>query len=333
MIISIIIGNVVRFSLIILRRSIFDEKSEVTKPSPQTSGNVQVATTSLHSSLPKSQTSAVLTFLKGRLKSYKFKWPNGYTKVPGLAAIMRLVIISMMGLLVLFPLASLLHYKEIETINKQKRDEYVVQFQKDAELSLLARTSLLKREIKLIEDDLAKNSSFYQEGGLAKEKKDALTRLNTLLNKEIQSHQNEQQEVLEHFMQEIEGKFFLSLTFKSVTRMPFFSICILLIGTLLLLSHLILFRLKSKIGNTYSKRSTDHYRYIIDHEYAKTTKEGYAYLKSKYNYEPMGYQKNVHWENPPYNTILHHPFSEKKRIDKDTFMKSFETQPQIEVEK
>jgi hypothetical protein len=227
--------------------------------------------------------------------------------------------------LVLFPLACLLHLSAIDSLNNAKREEYVKDFEENSIRSLSTKTILIKKEIESIEADLLANSTVYQEDGLIKEKRAAINRLNALLVKETAEHNRSQEEQLLHYREEIEDKYFLVLSFKAVTRMPFFVFSFFIIAFLLFIPHFMLYKLKIKSGSTYSKFSTDYYREIIDNEFKQTTAEGYKFLDTKFGYNPKGYSKYVYWENPPYCTIPHKPFADRKPVGLDTYLKSFET--------
>lgn len=324
---ALIIGSVVRFSLIILRRSIFDEPKAASpkKPSAPLVENTPVV--KADSLFLKTKTRILQPFKKIPLKLRL----GSNTAVPGLAGLIRLVIITVMGLIVLFPLSCLLHKSAIEKLNEDKRQYYISQFEADGEQTLMVKTGLLQREITLIEADLSRNINIYQEGGLLTEKRSAIARLKELMNVEIANHNIEYSSQLERYKTDIKEKYFLSLSFTAVTGLPFFYFALVLIGFLLFMPHLLLYRLKTKSGSTYSSLSTDHYRVIIKRQYEKTTQEGYAHLKSKFGYDPQGYYdpqglKNVYWANLPYCTVPNKPFADRKPITKEVLLKSFETE-------
>jgi hypothetical protein len=322
LLLALIIGSVVRFSLIILRRSIFDE--------PKAAAPQQKSPDPVAEEKPVSKEDSfilkTITRILQPFKKIQFKWRPGSNKaVPGLAALIRLVIITVMGLIVLFPLSCLLHQSTIEELNEIKRQYYVDQFEADGRQTLLVKTNLLQKEITAIEAELKKNKDIYQEGGLLTEKRSAIARLKVLMNVEIANHNLEYSSQLERYKTDIKEKYFLSLSFTAVTGLPFFYFALVLIGFLLFMPHLILFRLKSKPGLTYSTLSTDRYRTIIDQQYAKTNREGYSLLKEKFGYDPQGYDKHVYWANPPYCTVPNKPFADRKAISQEVFLKSFET--------
>ena len=305
--------------MIILRRSLFDVTKVKQKNTTVVNQKTEVSQTPVPTAGAKK-----LSKLTSLFKKVKFKWPTGNTKVPGFAGLIRLVIITVMGLLVLFPLASLLHLSAIDELNEQKRAYYVQEFEKDANTALVNSLSLLNKEKSLIEEDLIRNAAIYQTDGLQKEKKLAIARIDSLIAVEKASHDERYAIQYEHFLEELEGKYFIALSFNAVIKMPFFYVALILIFFLLTYPHLLLYRLKTNSTYAYSSLSTDHYRKIIDSSYKQTTDEGYAYLKEKFGYDARGYDKDVYWENPPYNTTPHQPFAERTKVKKEVILQSLE---------
>jgi hypothetical protein len=318
LLVALIIGSIVRFSMIILRRSIFDEikvKQQITIPVTQTEVNVAAPTTPSLSKFSK---------IKQIFRKLKFNWPTSHSKVPGFAGLIRLVIMTMMGLLVLFPLATLLHKSSIDELNDQKRVFYKQEFEKDANVALVNSLSLLNKEKSLIEEDLIKNADIYQTDGLLREKRQATARIDSLIVAEKASHEERYAIQYHHFLEELEGQYFIALSFKAVVKMPFFYVALIIIVFLLTYPHLLLYRLKTNKSYSYSSLSTEYYKKNIDSSYKQTTAEGYALLKKKFGYDRKGYDKDVYWENPPYNTTPHQPFAERKRVTKEILLQSFE---------
>jgi hypothetical protein len=312
--------------MIILRRSIFDALKANQQATTLTKQAAQVPVTNQAASpaAPAQPAAAKSAGFRKMLGKFKFKWPGAQSKVPGFAGFIRLVIMTVMGLLVLFPLATLLHKSAIEELNGAKRQYYLQEFEKDGQMALANSLTLLNREKAANEADLIKNAGIYQADGLVREKKLAIARIDSLIVVEKADHAERYALQLEHFKEELEGQYFLSLTFRSVVTMPLFPIALALIAFLLVYPHFLLYRLKTNQSFLYSTLSTKHYREIIDMEYKATTTTGYAHLEQKFGYKPKGYHKDVYWENPPYNTEPHKPFAERKPITKEKFLESFE---------
>ena len=128
--VALIIGSIVRFSMIILRRSIFDE----IKVKENAATIIAKQPEATNSSVPVPPVKR-FSKLKSLFRKLKFNWPTSHSKVPGFAGLIRLVIMTMMGLLVLFPLATLLHKSSIDELNDHKRAFYKQEFEKDANVA------------------------------------------------------------------------------------------------------------------------------------------------------------------------------------------------------
>ena len=317
--VALIIGSIVRFSMIILRRSIFDE----IKVKENAATIVAKQPEATNSSVPVPPVKR-FSKLRSVFRKLKFNWPTSHSKVPGFAGLIRLVIMTMMGLLVLFPLATLLHKSSIDELNDQKRAFYKQEFEKDANVALVNSLSLLNKEKSLIEEDLIKNAGIYQSDGLVREKRQAIARIDSLIVAEKASHEERYAIQYDHFLEELEGQYFIALSFTSVIKMPFFYLALVIILFLLTYPHLLLYRLKTNHTYVYSTESTTYYKTIIDEAYRAREKEGYEYLEKEFGYKRKGYHQDVYWANPPYNTIPHHPFVERKEIKKEILLQSFE---------
>ncbi len=341
-----IVGNVVRFSLIILRKSIFDPEppKKVASKNPATvSAGAATILPSQHATIaPVKDTKAVQSspvtksklnvglnnmLTKGKtflMKRVTISLPKSDAAVPGLAGLIRLVIMFVLGLLVVFPFACLLHYKTIKTLNESKRDAYIQEYIEDEGKSFNAQTALIKKSILSLEEDLKANVAIYQEDGLLKEKKQELDRLNNELSTMTETNQVEFEQNLSNYRDKISDRYFIVLSFNAVTKYPFFIVALGLVICFLIMPHLLLYRLKTNTKFQYSKLSTDFYKSKIDEEYHKTNKWTIKYLKEHFSYDTQGFHKNIYWENPPYCTIKKEVFSKKKLISKEEFLKTFD---------
>lgn len=340
-----IVGNVVRFSLIILRKSIFDpeppkkvaSKNPASVPDaatilpspPATVTPVKDANALQTASVTKSKLNVGLNNILTKGKAFLMKrvtisLPKSDAAVPGLAGLIRLVIMSVLGLLVVFPFACLLHYKTIETLNETKRDAYIQEYIEDEGKSFSAQTALIKKSILAIENDLKANAGIYQEDGLLKEKREELARLNNELATITEITQVEFEQNLSKYRDQISDRYFIVLSFNAVTKYRFFIIAVGLVLCFLVMPHLFLYRLKTNPKFLYSKLSTDFYKGKIDQEYNETNNWIIKYLKEHFSYEPQGFHKNIYWENPPYCTIKKEVFSKRKIISNEDFLKTFD---------
>jgi roadblock/LC7 domain-containing protein len=254
------------------------------------------------------------------MKRVTISLPKSDAAVPGLAGIIRLVIMGVLGLLVIFPFACLLHYKSIESLNQSKRDAYIQEYIEDAGKSFNAQTALIKKSILEIENQLKANVGIYQEDGLLKEKKQELVRLNHELASMTAANQVEFEQNLSKYRDQISERYFIVLSFNAVTKYSFFIVAFALVLCFLVMPHLFLYRLKTNPKFLYSKLSTDFYKGKIDHEYHETNNWIVKYLKEQFDYEPQGFHKNIYWENPPYCTIRKEIFAKRTIISSEEFL-------------
>jgi hypothetical protein len=338
LVVSFIIASVLRFSLIILRRSLFDVEAFIEPQNDRgkpISPDGQTANTSTSDQRrPKPASTPNPVFRHGpyltRLKSYarhrwqsltRFELPKGSDKVPGLKALIRVLIMAVVCLLVAFPLACLFHYQAIEDVNAAMRETYYARFREEGARTLQARTKSLRIRIAQLEADLLQHAHTYRSDGLLQDKRRELALARTTLQQDEQEIQASFDLLSERYRARLEGSRFLVLSFRSVSGMPFFIPILFVIVLLVVLPHAILTWLKTWGGFVYSRASTTHYKQIIDSAYRETEAAGYARLASVYGYVPDEVSKqNLYWENPPYNTIPRRYYVPRHPMTREQFL-------------
>lgn len=311
--IAFIIASVVRFSLIILRRSIFDFQS-----------NEQLIST-------KDQ---VITKSKWQLP--KIKWRDfinklnsignlqSNTKIRGLDILLKFIIISMMGILVTLPLACFFHLNTIEEINRQQAHNYINNYEVELKSKFEKRITDINIEIDKIDKELEYYNDTNLQDGLYTDKKNEISRLKIKIAEEQEDFNVNFANQLSRFKQQMINRHFVVLSFKSVIKLPGFYLALIIVAIFLIIPHLLLYQLKKGDNYFYATMSTSFYRGIIDQEFKKTEQEGYTYLLNKYNYNPEQFKKNVYWENPPYNTIPRKIFTPRSVVNYEEFDSSLE---------
>jgi hypothetical protein len=328
---AFVIGSVIRISLVILRRSIF-ELEWLVGPSRNRLGIVLIPPTYPGSGIiqtpaggePQGNPQSLKVGLLSRLKSIFAQWrllrdKRGERILPGFGAAVRLTMLIMMGLLVLFPLVCLVHYDRIEEVNAQRRTIVMQEYESNMNSSLKDASDRLRNRMKRVEDEISALSSRFGDIGLLNEKRRELQGLIVLLQAEELESSRERVERIELFRKKVSESRFVVHSFYAVVLMPSFKPLAILVFLLLAAPHLILFWLKKWVLFTYAKESSDFYTAIIEEEYKLTESEGYAELKSQYGYEPGEQRRNSRWENPPFNTIRRKWFSDRERIGQKEF--------------
>ena len=339
-----IIGTIIRFSLVIMRRSIFDSeqtKPEVAEISDQNStkiddskitanavsGNIAVATDLQKSTEIKSKRFQFLDSAKQKIKnvfsnSLVKKFFNNNSMIPGLAGLIRITIMSVLGLLILFPLVALVHFDKVKSLNEIKREEYINKFIKDQESIFLNESALTLKSIKNIQNSIEENKGTDQDDVFLKYKTIELKGLKQKLNDLTGKHDEEFSLDVEAYRNDVSKRYFIVHTFNEIMKYPLFVFIMFLVAWLLIAPHLILNRLKSKDEYVYSILSTEFYRSIIDTEYNSTLEFTNTYLKDRFSYNNEKFQKDLLWENPPYRTIKNKRHNKRKVISKSEFIKS-----------
>jgi len=325
-ILALIISTIVRFSLVILRKSIFDpEKVKEVKNDAidETKKADMVDNIGLTSNQTSAQENTLSTIEKINQNSKellskitKTKFPKSDTPIPILTGMIRFTIISIIGLLVLFPLACIIHFQKNEDLNQTIRESCVNQFTKDAQESLEMKTVYLKERIKNTQNEIK------QQKGLLKEKTVQLNILNQQLKEIINKHNQELKINLIAYREDIENRYFIVQSFRSVTKYPFFLLTVLLIILVLVAPHLILHRLKTDKKYVYSEISTKYYKQKIEEKYHENQKYILRFLEENFQYTPQSGFETMVWENPPYCTKKTEHFKSRNELGKDELLKS-----------
>ena len=335
-----IVGSIVRFSLIIFRRSIFDpEKTKNSKKnegnsiinenaisqSPNIKSSTITEITEVESSVPIKKVKIFVKNIKQFFSDrFKISLPTKDTPIPILSGIIRFLILSVLGLLVLFPLACLLHFPIIEKVNEEKRQEYLNQYVKNEANKFQIQTSHLTKTIAEVKKNINQNEGIYQKDGMLKQKEDEVNRLKKELDNLTVNNLHESGLRLSIFQSQMSKRYFIVLSFKTIVRYPLFFLVLLIVTWLIIIPHLLLYRLKTNNQFSYSLLSTKYYKDKIDAEYTAFQDFKIDYLKKNFSYSPQGYKDDVYWENPPYCTVRRQIYPKRKRFSKKEFLNSLE---------
>jgi len=342
-ILALILSSIVRFSLIILRKSIFDVSKSVKRNQikPLLNNGMQgekfvaekpIITTTSNNSTPSKQINKdkpnlvakyfkKISFLK-HPQWGSFKITSDST-IPGFTMLIRVVILTNLGLLIVLPLTCLLHFSRVADLNTAKREELKQRFVLDARKSLEKKANLFNNNIEEIKTQISKNVGVYQVNGLMKQKQQELAKLNKDLYGFNIENEEDYQKQLKLFNDQIEGKYFLISTFYEAVKFPFFIIVFSGVFYLLFISHKKLYNIKNSKLFIYPKESTKLYKQLIEKEYNETQAYLKKYLLDKYQYDATPFMENSFWLNPPYCTEKRKFFKKRIAINKQAFLEHF----------
>jgi hypothetical protein len=336
LVLAFVVGSILRFSLVILRKSIFDiekikpekkvekvEKVEIVENNLPEGNGIASSNELLVQNNFATKIKNINQKSKRVLTSFtKIKFLKSDSPIPMLTGIIRFSILTVIGLLVLFPLVCLLHFNKIKETNELKREAYINQFVQDDQESLEMETAYLKATINNTENEI------NQQNGLLKDKSTQLNKLNQQLSDVIIKHNQDFESKLMAFREDISNRYFIVHSFKAVTQFPFFIMAFFLIAFLLISPHFILFRLKTNKKFVYADLSTKYYKQRIEEKYVDNQKQILRFLQENFQYTPpIGYETII-WENPPYCTQKSQHFKLRNKLDKDELITSI-TKPLI----
>jgi len=315
---AFILMSIVRFSLIIYRRSVFDYEKEREKLNAKLAANSSLGGLDEKSNQTLLQAGQkVKETLLTPIRSIKEYAKNGkeYSKIPGLGGLIRSCILLMVGFLVIFPLAAFIHGSFVERINEDRRNTYISNFQNQESSRLRTSVQELMTEIEQIQYRTKSGRENTSSNTLAQNE----SRIRTLKEK-IEWLKLKSENDSKFFTAKITDRYFLVFTITAIQNTPGFYLSLVIVLILIILPHWILHRLKTDPSGYYAEEAVSRYRSIIDKEYQKTEIEGYEYLDKKFGYQPGEYRRNIFWDNPPYCTVPRIHFTKKVRISKSAFL-------------
>jgi hypothetical protein len=316
---TFILMSIVRFSLIIYRRSVFEYEKEREKLDAKlTSGSKNevspdssAATLKLNSQAVKNTVLAPIRTISEYIKS-----GTAHSKIPGLGGFIRTGILIMVAFLIIFPLATLMHRSYVEKINDSRRSEYLVNFQQEESMRLNKLIAELENEI----EQITVRTKTGRENTSAINLAENQEQINKLRNKIETLRLNSEREQ-QLFVEKLTDRYFLVFTLSAVRNTPGFYVSLIVVLLLIILPHWNLYRIKVDPSGYYAETAVLRYRSIIEVAFEKTETAGYAKLKEQFGYEPGDFERNIFWENPPYNTVRRVHFSNKVRVSKAEFLK------------
>jgi ABC-type multidrug transport system fused ATPase/permease subunit len=316
---AFILMSIVRFSLIIYRRSVFEYEKEREKLDAKlTSGSKNEVSPDSSATTLKLNSQAVKNTVLAPIRTISeyIKSGTAHSKIPGLGGFIRTGILMMVAFLIIFPLAALLDRSFVEKINESRRSEYIVNFQQEESIRLNKLTAELENEI----EQITVRGKTGRENNSAANLAENQEQINKLRNK-IETLRLNSERDQQLFLHKLTDRYFLVFTLSAVRKTAGFYVSLIIVLLLFILPHWILYRIKVDPSGYYAERAVKRYRSIIDEAYQKTEAEGYGFLDNKFQYLPESFKENIFWKNPPYNSIPRVHFSKKVRVSKAEFLK------------
>lgn len=245
--------------------------------------------------------------------------------LPGIESFMRIIINGIMGCLIIFPLVSLLHFKNLESINQQKRDIILNEFIQSKNKSFSIENNHFNDKVHQIEQTLSSITNLDSQGGVYESKQKELSKLIEEQKQYKENFDSDLEIQSQRLKEYLDSKYFVIFTLSKSYSYPEFMFVVFAIFGLLYYLHYLQHSLKTNDTYQYSKLAKDKYVSIVINDYNQTKLLIENKLKNKFPYHKIDIDEISRWKNPPFNTEEKIVFPERKSILKSELVQSLTT--------
>ena len=289
LILAFILISMIRFSLLSMRKSVFDNPNiqEVAEPASKPLGFFQK--------------------IKLKIKNlFSFKPITSNSPIPGLAMLIRVFFMSVITTLIIFPLACLINYSSIQQITIQKRVALVESFQEQQKLQSTKEGERLLLQIDQLNNQIKNYKGYYYENSLGQKLKETLIQTKAAYAAHLQQEEINQSNALAQYQKQIANSYYPVLSFNYVYSTASFWMIVALVCYLLFYPHFLIAILnKFKIYH-YANLAIEKYRKSIDEDYLALNQYSDRIIKKRYPNLFGSIQKNELWADYPYKTVMNH---------------------------
>ncbi len=311
---SYVVCTIFRFSLVILRRSLYDHISKNNQSVNDPEVDAFLSKISLTTNyLEKLQffLQAAFIHIRNMLKKILTGTFDSNKPVLFLAPIIRFSILTILSFILIFPLSCLLSYTSIIDFNEQLRESLIGKNEIQPTIYHQKQIISYRQQINQLQNETKALKLVLNKSDLCTEKENKIILLEESLKKTLNEQNTMIQEMTDRYRNKLEGRYFIIASFKHISGYPLCWVVSLLITFLIWIPHIILYRIKKNPNSIYASLSTNYYKQSIEEIFHLNEKYKQQVLVSKYNVHlpiPIGYDL---WENPPYCTIPKQPFQKK----------------------
>ncbi|WP_396141599.1 hypothetical protein [Flavobacterium sp.] len=302
LLITIIIVNIIRFSIFTIQKPIYFENENVTTPKVE------------------SCVGQLSTKVFGSLKNVWNKFICNFS----IELFVRIIINGILLLFIAFPFACFLSANTINQINNNKRIELIENFKKSEETKYRLKLDKLDSKINLIENKIKASGSTLFNSELKKE-----INIRKQFNEEWE---NVRKSNIDQFVNQISSKNFIILSYKSITNQISFILTVSILGLLLFLSHFQKHKLVNTITYKYYTLANKYFHELALQNYKNAESSIRKELSKKYSNKVVynklieNYDKiiaNSPYVNPPFNSIQKEIKSPVNQMTKAEFIKHY----------
>jgi hypothetical protein len=297
LILSFILISMIRFSLISLRKSVFDNPNiqEVAEAASKPLGFFQK--------------------IKSKFKNlFRFKPITANSAIPGLAMAIRIFFMGVIAMLIIFPLACLLNYNSIQQINIQKRSALVQAYQQQLAVQSNIEQKSLLQKIALLNNQIKNYKGFYYKNSLGQKLQESLAQTKAAYAANLKQEAINQSQALAQYQKQIANSYYPVLSFYYVYSTASFWLVLGIVCYLLFYPHFLIAILNKFKIYQYANLAIEKYRKSIDEDYANLNLYSDRIIKKKYPNLFSSIQKNDLWADYPYKTIMSYVPAVRKPI-------------------
>ena len=302
LLITIIIVNIIRFSIFTIQKPIYFDSNNVSTPRAE------------------SCVGALSTKVFGSLKNI---W-NKFISYFSIELFVRILINGILLLFIAFPFACFLSANTINQINNNKRIELIENFKKSEETRYRSKYDKLDFKINLLKNKINASGSTLFNSELKKEQNSR--------KQLIEEWQKVKINNINQFENQISIKNFIILSYKTITNQNSFILSLLILGILLFLSHFQKHKLVNTITFKYFTLANKYYHELAIQNYKNAESSIKKELVKKYSNKVVynklmeNYDKiiaNSPYVNPPFNSIQKEIKSPVNQMTKAEFIKHY----------
>ena len=246
-------------------------------------------------------------------------------RFPGIESLMRILINGIMGLLIIFPLVSLLHFQSLESVNQQKREILFNEFILSKNKSFSIENANFNDKIKQLEVTLSSLANIESQGGVYNTKQNELSKIKAEQNQYQESFASELETETKELKEYLDSKYFIIFTLTKAVSYPEFPFVAIAIFGLLFYLHYLQHTLKTNEAYQYAKLAKAKYVDIVMNDYNQTKIHIEKTLKKKFPKHKIDIEEISRWKNPPFNTEEKITFPDRKSILKSQLIQSLTT--------
>ena len=246
-------------------------------------------------------------------------------RFPGIELFMRILINGIMGCLIIFPLVSILHFQNLESLNQQKREIILNEFILSKKRSFNIENNLFNDKINQLERNLLSIKSIESKGGIYNTNQNELIKLKAENKQYKKNFISDLESQSKRLIEYLDTKYFVIYTLSKAFSYPEFYFVAIAVFGLLFYLHYMQHTLKTNEAFQYAKLAKEKYVSIVMNDYNQTKLQIDKTLEKNFPKHKIDLEEMSRWKNPPFNTEEKITFPNRKSILKSELVQSLTT--------